>query len=114
MLTVKQLFQADGLNLPEDEIKLVRHVDHLNRAIRRVVNEGHFDQYQREQVPTANPFHNCKVILSFLGLENNKAEFYGAYRVNGCRPFKKSDWAGMPDWLLEAHHWRELLKSGTR
>lgn len=103
MLTVKQLFQADGLDVPEDEIKLVRHVDHLNRSIRRVVLEGYFDRYQREQVPTVNPFHNCKVILSFLGLENNKAEFYGAYRVNGCRPFQKSDWEGMPSWLLQAH-----------
>lgn len=103
MLTVKQLFIADGLDLAEDEIKLVRHVDHLNRSIQRIVAEGHFDRYQREQVPTVNPFHGCKVILSFLGLENNKAQFYGVYRVNGCRPFKKSDWAGMPDWLLEAH-----------
>ncbi|NBB78609.1 MAG: hypothetical protein GVY36_04085 [Verrucomicrobia bacterium] len=103
MLTVKQLFQADGLDASEDEIKLVRHVDHLNRSIKRIVAEGHFDRYQREQVPTVNPFHRCKVILSFLGLENNKAEFYGAYRVRGSRPFRKSDWAGMPDWLLEAH-----------
>lgn len=31
MLTVKQLFRADGLNAAEDQIKLVRHVDHLNR-----------------------------------------------------------------------------------
>lgn len=103
MLTVKQLFIADGLDLDEDEIKLVRHVDHLNRSIRRVVDEGHFDRYQREQVPEINPFHHCKIILSFLGLENNKAEFYGAYRVNGCRPFQKADWEGMPDWLLQAH-----------
>lgn len=103
MLTVKQLFMADGLGIEEDEIKLVRHVDHLNRSIQRIVAEGHFERYQCEQVPTVNPFHHCKVILSFLGLENNKAEFYGAYKVNGVRPFKKSDWAGMPDWLLNAH-----------
>lgn len=103
MLTVKKLLIADGLGIEEDDIKLVRHVDHLNRSIHRVVAEGHFDRYQREQVPTVNPFHHCKVILSFLGLENNKAEFYGAYRVNGSRPFKRSDWDGMPDWLLDAH-----------
>jgi hypothetical protein len=29
MLTVKQLFKADGLDIAEDQIKLVRHVDHL-------------------------------------------------------------------------------------
>lgn len=103
MLTLKQLFIADGFNFAEDEIKIVRHVDHLNRSIRRIIAEGHFGRYQREQVPDVNPFHHCKVILSFLGLENNKAEFYGAYRVNGYRPFHKSDWDGMPDWLLEAH-----------
>lgn len=33
MLTVKQLFLADGLDLAEDQIKLVRHVDYFNRSI---------------------------------------------------------------------------------
>lgn len=103
MLSVKQLFIADGLDLDIDEIKLVRHVDHLDRSIRRIVNEGHFDFYQCEQFEDKKPFHKCSVILSFLGIGSNKAEFYGAYRVGGSRPFHKEDWKGMPDWLFLAH-----------
>jgi hypothetical protein len=91
MLSVKQLFLADGLQCPAEEIKLVRHVDHLNRSIRRIVAEGHFDFYQCEQLEDKKPFHKCSIILSFLGIESNKAEFYGAYRVSGCRPFYKEE-----------------------
>lgn len=36
MLTVKQLFQADGLNASEDQIKLVRHVGRKDRSIQQV------------------------------------------------------------------------------
>ncbi|MGF1449756.1 MAG: GIY-YIG nuclease family protein [Opitutales bacterium] len=104
MLTVKQLFIADGLGFSENEIKLVRHVDHSQRSIRRVVAEGHFERYQREQLQEQQPFHHCKVILSFIGLEDHKAEFYGAYRVNGVRAFQKSDWVGIPDYLWIAHN----------
>lgn len=103
MLTVKQLFIADGLGIEEDEIKLVRHVDHLNRSIQRVVAEGHFEFYQQEQSPKVRPFHGCQVILSFVGLEGNKAEFYVAYQVLGHGPFTEDDLKKMPDWLAVAH-----------
>lgn len=103
MLTVKQLFQADGLNITEDQIKLVRHVDHLNRSITRIIDEGHFDFYQTEQSPTVRPFHNCEVILSFIGIAGNKAEFHGAYEVLGSRDFTKQDLKQLPDWLAAAH-----------
>ncbi len=103
MLTVKQLFIADGLDLDEDRIKLVRHVDHMERSIQRTVREGHFDLYQQEQTPTVRPFHNCDVILSFVGIEGHKAEFYGAYEVRGHGPFAKADLKELPAWLAEAH-----------
>lgn len=103
MLTVKQLFTADGLDLAEDQIKLVRHVDHLNRSIQRIVAEEHFEFYQQEQSPKIRPFHNCEVILSFIGIEGNKAEFCGAYQVLGHGPFTKADLKKLPDWLAEAH-----------
>ena len=103
MLTVKQLFQADGLDSPDNEIKLVRHVDHLNRSIEQIVAEGHFDFYQQEQSPKICPFHNCQVILSFIGIEGNKAKFYGAYKVLGHEPFTKADAWRLPDWMAEAH-----------
>jgi hypothetical protein len=103
LLTVKQLLQADGLDVAEDQIKLVRHVNHLNRSITRIIDEGHFDFYQTEQSPTVKPFHNCEVLLSFIGIEGNKAEFYGAYEVLGYRDFTKNDLKQLPDWLVEAH-----------
>lgn len=103
MLTVKQLFRADGLSFAEDQIKLVRHVDHMDRSIQRIVAEGHFDLYQQEQSADIRPFHNCKAILSFLGIQGNKAEFYGAYEVLGHEDFTQADLDQMPDWLAEAH-----------
>ena len=103
MLSVKQLFIADGLDVTEDRIKLIKHVDHLSRSIQRIVTEGHFDIYQQEQSPKVRPFHDCEVILAFIGIEGNKAEFYGAYEVLGHGPFTKADLKQLPDWLAEAH-----------
>jgi hypothetical protein len=103
MLTVKQLFQADGLDFPEDQIKLVRHVDHRDRSIQRIVAEGHFELYQQQQSPKVRPFDDCKALLSFIGIEGNKAEFYGAYEVLGHRPVTKADLRGLPEWMAEGH-----------
>lgn len=103
MLTVKQLFQADGLDVPEDEIKLVRHVDHPTRSIEQIIAEGHFDFYQQEQSPKVRPFHSCQVILSFIGIEGLKARFHGAYQVVGHEEFTKADLKRLPDWLAVAH-----------
>ncbi len=103
MLSVKQLFLADNLPGSEDKIKLVRHVDHQNRSIQRIVAEGHFDFYQQEQSAKIRPFHDCDVILSFLGIPGNKAEFHGAYEVLGHGPFSQSDLKRFPYWMAEAH-----------
>lgn len=86
MLTTKQLFLADGLDAAEDAIKLVRHVGRKARTIQQIAAEGYFDLYQEELSPDVRPFHGCQVILSFLGIEGNKAEFYGAYAVLRSRP----------------------------
>lgn len=103
MLTTKQLFLADGLEVPEDAIKLVRHVGRRGRSIRQIVDEGHFELYQEEQSGMVRPFDRCRVILSFLGVEGNKAEFYGAYEVRRSRPFTAEELAALPDWMLEGH-----------
>lgn len=103
MPTVKQLLTACGLDAPHEQIKLVRHSDHLGRSIRQIIDDGVFPAYQSEQDPKVRPFHKCKVILSFIGIEGNQAEFYGAYRVKGFREFRKSDFAGVPDYLRAAH-----------
>lgn len=91
MLSVKEYFSAAGLDYEFHEIKLVKHVDHAGRSVREIVDAGHFDFYQAEQGSVKKPFHDCKVILSFLGLENNLAEFVGAYKVIGSRPFTRKD-----------------------
>jgi hypothetical protein len=116
MPTVKQLLTACGLETPHDQIKLVRHSGHLGRSIRQIIADGVFDVYQAEQDPDKRPFHKCQVILSFVGIEGNQAEFYGAYRVLGSRKFRDDDFAGMPDYLLFAHKdgkpriWYELVE----
>lgn len=107
LLTVKQLLKAAGLETSEERIRLVRHSSHLGRSIRQIIADGVFDTYQAEQDAKVKPFHNCDVILSFIGIESNQAEFVGAYKVIGCRVFKKCDFAGMPDYLLQAHQVRK-------
>lgn len=106
MLTVKQLLTAVGLETPHEQIKLVRHSSHLGRSIRQIMADGVFDTYQAEQDEKAKPFHKCEVILSFIGVEGNQAEFVGAYQVHGHRPFKKSDFANVPEYLRLAHRVR--------
>jgi len=103
MLTVKQLFQADGLNIPEDQIKLVRHVGRKDRSIQQVAAEGYLELYQAEQSATVRPFDHCGVILSFLGIEGNKADFYGAYEVLGKRPYTRAEIKQLPDWMRAGH-----------
>ena len=66
MLTLKEYFIAAGLDVSPDRIKLVKHVDHRNRSIRQIIDEGHFDIYQAEQGPLKKPFHNCDAIISFI------------------------------------------------
>lgn len=102
MITVKQLLASCRLETEPEQIKLVRHSDHLGRSIRRIIDEGHFDAYQAEQSPTIRPFHRCEVIASFVAIEGNQALFHGVYRVLGFRDFRKSDFAGVPPYLKAA------------
>lgn len=103
MLTIKELFQADGLGVPKHEIKLVRHVGRKDRSVQQIAAEGYFEYYQAEQSPTILPFEDCKVILSFLGIEGNKADFFGAYEVLGKRPYTRAEITALPDWMRAGH-----------
>jgi hypothetical protein len=96
MLTVKQLFAACGLNCPAEQIRLVRH---SGPSIRRLIADGCFEQYQAEQDSTVRPFDRSSVILSFIGIEGNRAEFFGAYQVKGARPWRVEDFGNAPDYL---------------
>lgn len=102
MLSVKQLLTACGLGTSHDQIKLVRHSAHEGRELRRIVADGYFEMYQAEQGAKTRPFHKCEVILSFIGIGGNQAEFYGAYKVNGCREFNRSDFNNAPAYLTNA------------
>lgn len=103
MLTVKEYLIASGLNVEPGRIKLVKHVDHVGRSIRKVIADGDFDIYQAEQSKDKKVFHNCDIILSFVALENNLAEFIGAYYVRGYRDLNKKDLARMPKYMREPH-----------
>lgn len=103
MVSVKQLLASCGLTTSPDQIRLVRHSDHLGRSIRRIIADGAFDHYQAEQDPNVKPFHRSEVILAFIGIEGNRAEFYGAYQVRGSRSFLPADFAEVPEYLRAAH-----------
>lgn len=103
MITVKQFLTAAGLDVPHYRIKLVRHSDHLGRSIRQIIADGVFDLYQSEQYAKAQPFHNCDVIVTFIGIERNQAEFIGVYTVKDSRAFNESDFASAPEYLMIGH-----------
>ncbi|MFD2257608.1 GIY-YIG nuclease family protein [Luteolibacter algae] len=116
MPTVKQLLTACGLDTEHEQIKLVRHSDHDGRSIRQIVDDGVFDIYQAEQDQRREPFHKCDIIVSFIGISGNQAEFHGVYRVIGSREFQKQDFVGVPDFMLLAHQdnrpriWYDLVE----
>ena len=41
MLTVKEYLIAAGLDVDPSRIKLVKHVNHYNRSIRQIIDEGY-------------------------------------------------------------------------
>ena len=93
MLTVKQYLIAAGLDVDPNDIKLVKHVSHeLYIPIKEMIQLGKFNQFQSEQARAKKVFHNCKVIVSFVGMANNQAELYGVYKVNGHRDFTENDY----------------------
>lgn len=92
MLTIKEYLIAAGLDVDIDRIKLVKHVDHAPYySIRDVIKKDKFDEFQAEQNKEKKVFHNCDVIVSFIGLENNQAELWGVYKVLGHRDITKRD-----------------------
>lgn len=66
MITVKPFLTAAGLETPHERIKLVRHVDHAGKPLRKMIEDGKFDFHQAEQLAEKKPFHHGEVIVSFL------------------------------------------------
>ena len=93
MLTVKEYLIASGLDVEPDDIKLVKHVKHeLYVPFEEIIKQNKFNQFQSEQNRLKKMFHNCKVLVSFIGLSNNQAELYGVYKVNGFRDYTPKDY----------------------
>jgi len=102
MLSLKTFLTASGLDVPHDQIKLVRHVDHSAKSLASMIEAGEFDFYQSEQLASKRPFHGCKVIVSFLASPDGGCTFHGIYRVLGSRPLTRADRAIAPDFLQAA------------
>ncbi|WP_339298093.1 hypothetical protein MKY92_25380 [Paenibacillus sp. FSL R5-0623] len=68
-------------------IKLVRHQD-PNYDTKYLYKRGMLDFYQ--SIQSKDVFGNCEYLISFLGYEQSKAIYIGAYKVIGKSTFNKS------------------------
>lgn len=75
-----------GLDLSK-KIKLVRHQD-PNYDTKLLYKRGMLDFYQ--SIQSKDVFGNCEYLISFLGYEQSKAIYIGAYKVIGKSTFNKS------------------------
>jgi len=110
MVSVKNLFSAEGLETPHHRIKLVKHIDHDRKPIHQILVDNEFEIYQRIQGKKRKPFHNADVILSFIATGANKARFVGAYHVRGERDVCPSDLDDLPSWERDSiHNFSDLI-----
>ncbi|WDM21293.1 GIY-YIG nuclease family protein [Paenibacillus polymyxa] len=75
-----------GLDLSKS-IKLVRHQD-PNYDTKYLYKRGMLDFYQ--SIQSNDVFGNCEYLISFLGYEQSKAIYIGAYRVISKSTFNRS------------------------
>ncbi|HEX3739513.1 MAG TPA: GIY-YIG nuclease family protein [Terriglobales bacterium] len=78
-LGIVDVLQLAGFD-PSKRTKLVRHQSKYDSVEELIRNEW-LEVYQGYQAKKV--FHNVEQIISFYGLSNNRAGFYGVYRVNG-------------------------------
>jgi hypothetical protein len=81
MLGILELLAPRGLDL-NARIKLVRHQDKRYDLL-DLARRGLLEIYQSYQ---AKPVFECDYIISFLGLENNRARLFGVYKVGARLP----------------------------
>ena len=91
MVTVKQFFRSCGLTIEFDRVRMAKHVD-SSKSISQMIADGTFDFYQQVQRPNVKPFQRADYLLSFIGLPNNLAEFWGGFHIHGVRDFLESDY----------------------
>lgn len=76
MLNIVELLSLRGLPR-EARVKLVRHQDR-RFDVHELIREGYFETYQSFQ---SKPIFDCDFIVSFVGMESNRARLVGVYRV---------------------------------
>lgn len=92
ILTFQDLLQLRGICLPPKEWKLMRHKDSRPHAPDVLDlyyrNRNWLEEYQSLQSDDKAPGEG---ILSFLGIESNRALFVGAYRINARETVRTHD-----------------------
>lgn len=81
---LKELLKVREFDLTA-KTKLLRHQDG-SYDIKRIYDAGMINDYQ--SVQSKKVFSNCNYIISFLGIENSKAQFIGIYKIVGERKVK--------------------------
>lgn len=78
MISLSKLLEMHGLNLSK-KIKVVRHRDGRDVDVHMLYSSGELTDYQSYQ--ENDVFSECDYIVSFLGLENTKAQLVGVFKV---------------------------------
>lgn len=94
-MNIKELLELRGLDT-NTQIKLARHQD-ARYDVHELHRRGKLEAYQSYQ---ARPVLECEYLVSFLGLENNKAKFIGVYEVKGRKTKEEID---LPENLPPDH-----------
>lgn len=81
MLSIRELLRLRGLDV-DARVKLVRHRD-TRHDVDDLRRRGLLELYQRYQ---SNPVFECDSVVSFVGLEHNRARLHGVYRVRARVP----------------------------
>lgn len=82
-MTLIEILSSRGFDLTRST-KLVRHQD-PTYDVGSLYRQGYMGFYQSCQSKPI--FDNCEYVISFIGLENSKAMFFGVYVKNGVKKF---------------------------
>ncbi len=82
MISLSGLLEMYGLDLSK-KVKIVRHKDGRGSDVHMLHSIGQLTVYQSYQ--ENDVFSECDYIVSFLGLENTKAQLVGVYKVKGTQ-----------------------------
>ncbi len=88
-----KLLLSHGLP-PSARVKVLRHADSRLDLSELEKDPERFEEYQKYQV---NAIFECDYVVSFIGLKESRARFYGVYRV-GPRVWateRPSEFAGL-------------------